>query len=111
MRRAAQVQLRFSMGSTLNPAMVVWHVVPVMLRRLGKRTLSYQDDTVIPGNGSLRVYGITPEMGPETGGTKVTLFGQYFSNYCNTSVGGHCNRFICRWAARPRRRRQGASKG
>jgi hypothetical protein len=72
-RTASRVQFRFAMGSTPDPAMVVWHVVPTLLSRLGARTMSYLDDTVIPGDGSLRLYGISPAMGPEGGGTKITV--------------------------------------
>ena len=49
--------------------------------------------SAIATDGALRLYGITPKSGPQSGGTLITLFGQYFSNYCEP--GGHCNRIQC----------------
>jgi len=40
----------------------------------------------------VRVYGISPKSGPESGGTMVTVNGQYFSNYCNDK---YCNALHC----------------
>ena len=35
----------------------------------------------IPGNGALRVYGVSPRVGPKEGGVAITVLGQHFSLY------------------------------
>jgi hypothetical protein len=66
-----------------------WHELKTALQRFG------DPDSAIASEGALRVYGITPCAGPETGGTKVTIQGQYFSKYCDLSTDGFCNSFQC----------------
>jgi len=47
----------------------------------------------IPNDGALRLYGVTPKSGPEEGGTLVTVFGQYFSRFCDKTQ--YCNAIQC----------------
>mmetsp|Transcript_19225 Transcript_19225/g.39212 ORF Transcript_19225/g.39212 Transcript_19225/m.39212 type:complete len:1366 (-) Transcript_19225:114-4211(-) len=83
------VVLRMTMNGAKN-----WHVIQKALVRLGTPR------SIIPSDKALRLYDVTPRTGPQEGGTKLTLFGEFFSTYCKQPP-GYCNQLQCNFVCGP----------
>mmetsp|Transcript_45077 Transcript_45077/g.141899 ORF Transcript_45077/g.141899 Transcript_45077/m.141899 type:complete len:877 (-) Transcript_45077:118-2748(-) len=74
---AGSTSSRVLLKVSINGLQGTFHQLSNFITRLG------DPSSAIPGEGSFRIFSISPNSGPRQGGTLLTVRGKYFSNFCN----------------------------